>query len=661
MEFCANCQTIINTLFERSRYQRLPPDNLVEHFLFRSKYYEIFSITAKCKLCAFVRLGLPKEDVVREGSASWPADSLSMWIQAKGGNAFRHASTNSGLRLWQVEVLMVFEAKTVAERFNVRFSVTAFKGTRSPCLASHESELALGSPAAKAGDVLGTNPLTNSPVSDALAVLSDWLEECVSCHENCAGIDTTKPELPTRVLDVCPVHATTDQIRLIEPHGLRADYAALSHCWGPPTKLPLRTTKTTLHPHLTGIQLSQLPKTFQDAVVIARSVNLKYLWIDSLCIIQDDFEDWKTQAPLMGQLYSRAQLVIAATGSRDSSEGCFLERSTAAPSIDIPYVREDGVSDGCIQLSMIRHSDSVSIELEPLGQRGWVLQEWALARRIVHFTTKGMLWSCPALKHTSMCEDGNVRGGTRAQDWNGIIDGSTWRKLTYLSDKLTAVEGIARIMQRGREDQYISGLWTGDMPQQLFWVARLATRPLELQCFPTWSWASTQGPCVTFGPERIQQERTTMCSRVEPKDPSTLVLTCQASKLLIKKISLNMREATQGLPLSGILVDNTIAKLQYFLLDGTAHHLLDPDTQRVVGLGVLDDNTELEEDYCVYTGLLVMKETCDDQELNEVQTFLALLVREADSPVKAYRRIGVAFIVDEQVFETNDKNHFTIV
>jgi hypothetical protein len=198
---------------------------------------------------------------------------------------------------------------------------------------------------------------------------------------------------------------------------------------------------------------------------------LRYLWIDSLCIVQDDFEDWTREAPQMGQLYNQAYLVIAASGSRDSSEGCFLPRIAPESSIDIPYVRDDGVSDGYVQLSTKRYTVPMLPNREPLGERGWVVQEWALACRLVHFTAKGMMWYCRALDYHVMCEDGHMLAATRSYNWDDIIDEYTLRKLTYMSDKLAAVEGIARMMQQGRKDQYVSGFWTGEMPQQLFWVA----------------------------------------------------------------------------------------------------------------------------------------------------------------------------------------------
>lgn len=514
--------------------------------------------------------------------------------------------------------------------------------------------------------MFGTNPLLESSESDTLSRLTGWFNECASGHQQCrwhnetGSTEATKPELPTRILDI-----RCDQgkalVRLIEPHGLRADYAALSHRWGPPAKQPLRTTKALLNQHRAGIQLSQLPKTFQDAVSIARAVNLQYIWIDSLCIIQDDLDDWNKEAPRMGQIYSDAEIVIAASGASDSSEGCFLPRLAPDSTINIPYVKEDGLPDGHVQLNMRRPMIPVMPIREPLGERGWVLQEWALARRLVHFTTKGMMWSCRALNDMAMLEDGHLVAGTAARNWDDIIDEYSLRELTYLSDKLAAVEGIARIMQRRRQDQYVSGVWTGEMPQQLFWVARSTMRPREMQCFPSWSWASTQGACVMLVPKRVPWDKITICSTVWAKDPSTLVIECRAGKHVIQKDKLTLREATQ-LPLfAELATPNSIPSLQYLLIGGVAHHLLDPESRKIVGLAVLDDNGDLNKEHTICTSLLIMNEICNSPTRGLVPIFLALLVRETGGPMQAYQRIGVAFIVDGGVFKTQNNESLTLI
>lgn len=259
-------------------------------------------------------------------------------------------------------------------------------------------------------------------------------------------------------------------IRLVVPQRARRNYVALSHCWGPPSKRPICTTKDNLSRHIAGISLSCLPKTFQDAVAITRALDLQYLWIDSLCIIQDDGNDWASEAPRMGELYSHASLVVAASGARDSSEGCFLERSPLESSLDIPYITEDGFQQGHVQVNYRKMIPGYAgPDSEPLGGRGWVFQEWVLARRIVHFTSKGMMWSCRSLGRDVMTEDGSIIEGWPMETWSDTIENYTLRALTYPTDKLAAVEGLARITQRAKgTDRYVSGIWMNGLPQHLF-------------------------------------------------------------------------------------------------------------------------------------------------------------------------------------------------
>ena len=100
---------------------------------------------------------------------------------------------------------------------------------------------------------------------------------------------------------------------------------------------------------------------------------MRYLWVDSLRIVQDDVNDWSREAPRMGDIYHNADLVIAASAARDSSEGCFLERLPPGPSLDVPYFRENGTQDGHFQLNMYTEQYHQGPDEQPLGRRGWVL------------------------------------------------------------------------------------------------------------------------------------------------------------------------------------------------------------------------------------------------------------------------------------------------
>jgi hypothetical protein len=194
-----------------------------------------------------------------------------------------------------------------------------------------------------------SNPLDNT----SLKAIRSWLS---SKHNGCLNSD--QYTLPTRLLalqslpnasDLSHVNNAseawrarfqTSKCRLIETsaeHQLR--YAALSYCWG--QSLPFITTKSTLQQYLNEIRFEQLPKTLQDALMIARYLDFDYIWIDCLCIVQDDREDWNREAACMANIYSEAALTIAASRSQDCSDG-FLSDRNVAPWIPICFEDADG-------------------------------------------------------------------------------------------------------------------------------------------------------------------------------------------------------------------------------------------------------------------------------------------------------------------------------
>jgi hypothetical protein len=131
-------------------------------------------------------------------------------------------------------------------------------------------------------------PLGPDSSSDAtFSTISSWLGECCTSHTACER--PTALPMPSRVLDLGKITSSErQQIRLIPGEGKRGQWVALSHAWG--NFQPLRTTKETLAVHQAGIEWSELPPTFQDAVVITKKLGFQYLWIDSLCIIQNSTE-----------------------------------------------------------------------------------------------------------------------------------------------------------------------------------------------------------------------------------------------------------------------------------------------------------------------------------------------------------------------------------
>jgi hypothetical protein len=199
--------------------------------------------------------------------------------------------------------------------------------------------------------------------------------------------------LPTRVLYVGHPK-DSDFIRLVRASETsRQEYVALSHCWGKLSdeeKKGFCTTTENFPQRRKGFKISDLPKTFQDAVKVARELGVLYLWIDSLCIIQygDDGEDWKCESSRMESVFSYAYCTIAATAAVDSKSG-FLERDISPEYV---YVQDDSGKKFYISTDIDDFDNDVG-EAQ-LNKRAWVLQEGVLARRTIHFSANQTYWEC---------------------------------------------------------------------------------------------------------------------------------------------------------------------------------------------------------------------------------------------------------------------------
>jgi hypothetical protein len=148
-------------------------------------------------------------------------------------------------------------------------------------------------------------------------LLNRWLDECMSSHVLCNRVYNFGSDyaLPSRVIDVGPADGSQPaRLAIPEEHGEEADvcpYVALSHRWGSPQIVP-RTVRRTLNRHLEILDWDSLTPTFQDAIHITRRLHIRYLWIDSLCIVQDDYEDFERECTRMHFTYMRAFCTIAA-------------------------------------------------------------------------------------------------------------------------------------------------------------------------------------------------------------------------------------------------------------------------------------------------------------------------------------------------------------
>lgn len=375
-------------------------------------------------------------------------------------------------------------------------------------------------------------PVPPSASKASIKGIRAWLKTCDSRHPQCnctlAGNKVERlPMLPTRVIDI---QERPTSVRLVTTSGQRARYVALGHCWGGTSQV--RTTKITLQVHHNQINVQTLPQTLQDAICVTKSLNIRHIWIDSLCIIQEDPDDFNKESRKMASVYERAYFTIAATAATDGAKGLFQVRELHH------YVKVlcdfQKPQSGFMYFSIWNEDEENAISDAPLNRRGWVLQERLFSRRTLHFARNQVYWECDELfvgqdrsDHQSIME---IKCTTRSlircilDDFRGFrrdphhVNENPFNKYSDLhsmwamivktycncglsdpNDKLSAVLSLTLELEAIFGHRFHQGHWFDGTPftlAGLLWRGledRVLTRPLPLRA-STWSWASTEGP-----------------------------------------------------------------------------------------------------------------------------------------------------------------------
>lgn len=347
--------------------------------LFSGKSIHFFAGRAgqeRCQLCQFISRTLETETTT-DWSVEVHRAGLSLVTKPDGHRLLRLCT---GLGLYILHLRLLFLAVT--------YVVFPSELTKEPA----------GDPLARSDELPISFPDLPSP-EDPLRfdLLRAWLDQC-DCHPLCGKRHPTRFFLPTRLLDVRNPNA----LRLVPgKKTLGKRYIVLSHCWGklePDEVPPYCTTRQNIRVREgeSGFTDADLPLTFLDAVKVARALRVRYLWIDSLCIIQQDPEDWEREAVRMEQVYSSAYLTIAATSAANSESG-FLKRNTSSKHV---YIQDDQGRRAyiCNTVADFDHE----VERAQLNARAWVLQERMLSRRTIHFGSHQMYFECGEAVY---CED----------------------------------------------------------------------------------------------------------------------------------------------------------------------------------------------------------------------------------------------------------------
>jgi hypothetical protein len=409
----------------------------------------------------------------------------------------------------------------------------------------------------------------NTSSDEVLQLAKQWIRTCRSDdHPGCPGESLEKKWYPTRLIDLGEVNHDTGEwprevhLVLTQESSPKDFYVTLSHCWG--TARFLCLSNENEYEFQQGIEIKSLPKTFRDAIHFARRLGsvptflrrddpsiplptVRYIWIDSLCIMQGTSElareDWLAESASMDKIYNNSYCNISATAAANSEEGLFSSREPHTLWEDEINLNVEGIpvepgqqSQPSIQRCVIQDLSfwARTIDEAPVNRRGWVLQERLMAPRVLHFCENQVAWECSQLEAAESARDGvptlRLRAANKlAEDsvkalgqwdhdshaqftpptidalehWQTVVERYSKTQLTKPEDKLIALSGFAKSYQIPSTGTYLAGLWKDRLASQLLWrvdpvfangrFEYPSTRPDKYRA-PTWSWAAVNTP-----------------------------------------------------------------------------------------------------------------------------------------------------------------------
>ncbi|KAH7313541.1 heterokaryon incompatibility protein-domain-containing protein [Stachybotrys elegans] len=474
----------------------------------------------------------------------------------------------------------------------------------------------------------------------------NWLKDCEN-HETCLASlpQRHNVKLPTRVLDLTgspDVPSTLEDvvIKLKEcREGELGTYTALSYCWGTEPDFHFKTTTENLDKHKQSIDFASLPLTQREAILATLYLGIRYLWIDSVCIVQDSAHDWEVESAQMGSVYANACLTLAATSSDSPKEG-LLNPFQGAQCVKIHG------ETAMIRMETHRTIDKAS---EPLNTRGWTLQEAVLASRLVCFGREQWLWKCPARYAT---EDGLIDGpwlidngpmqwavltnqgpGKDGKDylkyWYQLITNYSKRRLAYSSDKRNAIAGLAGMFAKQTGHQYLAGLWAEDLANGLVWEATSRGVVREPGSVPSWSWTSVVGEIKAHAYNEESSRAMLELLKVDQQwEGIELASPLKAARLTVK----------------GLMLKTTLGKRA--MTQELRHHIIAaPGSEEILGEAFLDskllDGDDVSTIWCLITHEMT--------KASQKGEYVALLLvstsgKLGEGEAAAYRRFGIGIL-----------------
>ncbi|EXL91810.1 heterokaryon incompatibility protein-domain-containing protein [Fusarium oxysporum II5] len=378
-------------------------------------------------------------------------------------------------------------------------------------------------------NLLSRKPIVADPLSDiTAATIRDWKLRCDTSQSQAHTI-CSRPSpgfFPTRLLKIVEMDTNNQipHVRLVDGKSLNGD-----------------TEESNKDSYRTEIPWDKIPRTTQDAILTSQKLGIGFIWVDSLCIIQDSKADDKSiEIGQMTQVYTHAAFTIAARRAPDAHRGFLHERSLPSGTTTVDFCSQDGKTRQC---TLTFESAAKEEDQNVLDTRGWTLQEYIMSRRLLIIGSWTTTWSCRK-ERAGNCDgwtldrekgdpfnyngswtssENTVFKGTHRLDaiaffgthpdsnypkpedhlilweWNSLVQRYTQRNLTRQTDRILAISGLAQIFSPMRGGAYAAGLWAKDFPDTLLWENRsraLYLRPSDQG--PSWSWTAINST-VTWG------------------------------------------------------------------------------------------------------------------------------------------------------------------
>lgn len=445
-------------------------------------------------------------------------------------------------------------------------------------------------------------PSVNTGSEKSLEWAKRQIHKCTTDHEQCSRLPTRF--LPSRLIHILPDDENTLVLRHCQDIATGTKYVALSHCWGEAEHWPqCITTTETLEQRMDHIPWDTVPKTFRDAIIFTRRLGLEYIWIDSVCIIQDDEIDWEKESMLMESVYSNAFLTLAAVASRDSRGGLFRSRGSEAL-LQLLTIRWKGSEQPLFAYfptqyegsNLSQHLDSAFVrhngESHPLLTRAWTFQERLVSPRTLMFGTGQLLLECcsgriaeiywpfedpektfpggqEVREHTpeiDQCDtvrkrrfDGTTEvirrryaeaiSNPRVEHmtflWRDLVEIYSCMDMTKPTDRLPAISAVTKQLQAARSpDEYICGVWQESLHEDILWRGESFQLDLPIAAdepyvAPSWSWASYPAS-VRFRNNFLESKIQLIKNAVKPEYGDLYGRVLRGSHILVRGTVLKM-------------------------------------------------------------------------------------------------------------------------